>query len=119
MERLKTLLEKNGVSQYRLAKEIGAPVTTVNGWLHDKAKTPRDNYLNKLAEFFHVHPAWLRYGDEQYAPQKDDEILYLLNEAELLGVKDDCISYIKFKINEAMQKQKIAPSKKKIRKSAG
>ena len=79
MERLKGLLDRDNISQYRLAKVIGAPITTVNGWCKGKA-TPRDRYMNKLASFFNVHPAWLRYGDAQYAPTLASEAQMLAGE---------------------------------------
>ncbi len=100
MLRLTDLMKKNKISQYRLAKDLDAPISTVNSWLRNKAKSPRDFYLNQLAEYFKVHPAWLRYGDIKYAPRDEDEIHHLLLEAEQLGVKEDGIAYLRFRIQE-------------------
>ncbi len=81
MERLTTLMQQQGFNQYRLAKAIGAPLTTVNGWFAGKTKSPRDKYLTRLAELFHVHPAWLRYGSAEHAPEAKTGLHYLFNEA--------------------------------------
>ncbi len=77
LERLKEEMSKKNISQYQLAKLIGAKTNTVNNWFKGRAKCPRDNYLNKIAEIFHVHPAWLKYGDKEYALTLKDEIMQI------------------------------------------
>lgn len=82
MERLKEEMSKKNMSQYQLAKLIGAKTNTVNNWFKGRAKCPRDNYLNKIAEIFGVHPAWLKYGDREYAPTLKDEVMRIAEELE-------------------------------------
>ena len=80
--RLIDLMKKNNISQYRLAKDINAPISTVNSWFRGKAKCPRDNYLNKIAEVLGVHPAWLKYGDRDYAPTLKDEVMRIAEQMQ-------------------------------------
>ncbi len=60
-DRIKSIMEERKITQYKLAKAIGAPLTTVSGWFV-KGNEPRDNYMVKVAEFLGVSPAYLRYG---------------------------------------------------------
>ena len=85
MERLKKMMIERGITQYQLAKAIGAKTNTVNNWFTGLARCPRDNYLNKIASFFNVHPAWLRYGDSQYAPTLDSEAQMLAEDFARYG----------------------------------
>ena len=88
MERLKKIMDERGITQYKLAKAIGAKTSTVNNWFTGLAKCPRDNYLNKIASFFHVHPAWLRYGDKAYAPTFDDDVMAISEKLAAYGKRD-------------------------------
>ena len=63
-ERLRQILEVKGITQYKLAKAIGAPLTTVNGWFK-RGNEPRDTYMQKTAAFLGISPAYLRYGVDE------------------------------------------------------
>lgn len=102
MERLKHLMEREGItSQYELAKRTGINYKVLNHWFTKRANLPSEENINILSNYFHVNAAWLRYGDPQYAPKENDEIQNLLKEAERLGVKEEGISYLRFRIAEA------------------
>ena len=120
MERLKTLMAREGIkSQYALAKALGIGITVVNGWFTGKVIHPSDKHLNSLASFFHVLPAWLRYGEPQHAPT-------LSSEAQMLA--EDFARYGPEGIKKARQMleiffkgtgvEKRYPVQKKIRKTA-
>ena len=70
-KRLDSLRKEKGVSKYRLAKDIGVPVSTVRSWINSQIN-PREPNIEKLEKYFKVHPAWLRYGDEVYAKKPED-----------------------------------------------
>ena len=80
-------MNNTGKTQYRLAKDTGIPITTINGWFTGKTKCPRDKYLNIVAAYFKVSPAWLQYGDKAYAPTLHDKSLELAEKLERYIVK--------------------------------
>lgn len=121
MKRLGELLHQQGITQYRLAKEIKAPISTVNSWFRGKAKMPRDNYLEKIAAFLHVHPAWLRYGDSQHAPTIEAQTRMLAEEIAAYGPEAVQKARKMLKIwfeGDKSEKRYPIQSKKKRRKTA-
>lgn len=111
MERLKLLMEKEGIkSQYEFAKRIGVDYKVVNNWFTKRARIPREENLNKIAAYFHVHPAWLLYGDTQYAPTLNSEAMMLAEEITKYGagavVKTRQMLKIFFEDNKKAQKRK-------------
>lgn len=64
-ERIHKLIKEKGISKYRLAKDLDVPPSTVRSWINYNIN-PREPNIKKLEKYFGVHPAWLRYGDEQY-----------------------------------------------------
>ncbi len=75
LDRLKFLMQKENIqTQYEFAKRLGLQNKIVNNWFRRKALCPRDHYLRIIAEYFNVSMAWLRYGDEKYAPTLKDEV---------------------------------------------
>ncbi|MDE7306763.1 MAG: helix-turn-helix transcriptional regulator [Clostridia bacterium] len=58
VQRLNKLLKENGVTRYRLAKEIGVSKQAVLLWC-DGINEPKISYLKKLAEFFEVTADYL------------------------------------------------------------
>lgn len=65
-ERIHKLIKEKGISKYRLAKDLDVPPSTVRSWINYNIN-PREPNIKKLEKYFGVHPAWLRYGDEQYS----------------------------------------------------
>lgn len=47
--KLENVMKKQGVSSYRLAKEIGVKTSTITGWLN--GRTPQLGKLKKAADF--------------------------------------------------------------------
>ena len=74
-ERLNKLREEKGITKYKLAKDIDVPVSDVRSWINSNIN-PREHNIEKLAKYFGVHPAWLRYGEE-YAPELKDKSFLL------------------------------------------
>ena len=70
-KRLDSLRKEKGVSKYRLAKDIGVPVSTVRSWINSHIN-PREPNIEKLEKYFEIHPAWLRYGEEDYSKRLED-----------------------------------------------
>jgi transcriptional regulator with XRE-family HTH domain len=62
-ERLQYLMDKHGLTGYRLAKDLNKNNATVRNWLKQRAMAPREEGLQKVAKYFNVTPAWLRYGE--------------------------------------------------------
>lgn len=81
MERLIKIMRDTGTTQYQLAKALNARTSTVNGWFKGRA-VPRDKYLDKIAAYFNVSSAWLRYGDKAYAPTMHDDIIKIAETLE-------------------------------------
>ncbi len=57
-QRLKELINENGISMYRLAKDIGVNKQTVIFWC-DGMSEPKISMLKKLAEYFNVTADYL------------------------------------------------------------
>lgn len=60
--RLKALLEERKISMRELGRRLGTSHVTVGKWLSG-IQMPSDENLEALAEYFHVTPAFLRFGD--------------------------------------------------------
>jgi transcriptional regulator with XRE-family HTH domain len=46
------LMQKRGISSYKLAKEVGVHVSTITNW--KDGNSPKIEHLKKVAEFFDV-----------------------------------------------------------------
>lgn len=82
-ECLKKLMQRDRITNYRLAKEVGCSATTVANWIAGKDIMP--TYLQKVADFFNVTTDFLLTGEQkENAPaeaEADDEMAELLEEA--------------------------------------
>ena len=58
VERLNKLITENGITKYKLAKEIGVSKQAVLWW-SDGINEPKISYLKKLAVFFDVTADYL------------------------------------------------------------
>lgn len=76
--RLEMLLEKNSVSRYKLAKEIGCTVTTVTNWINGKS-IPSSDRLQMIAGYFGVSTDYLM-GSDDTDTAENDEMAELLEE---------------------------------------
>ena len=92
--RLTKLIKEKGISKYKLAKDLGVPPSTVRSWINYNI-SPREPNLEKLANYFQVHPAWLRYTDEAYAPKFQDRSLRLDSEIRQFTKEyPECLPYL-------------------------
>lgn len=73
-ERLNALMEKRGITNYRVAKDIGVTEGTLRAWRQRRSE-PKSKNLDKLAAYLNVHPAQLKFGDKERAPVLRKEIL--------------------------------------------
>lgn len=75
LRREKAALEERDIDHKAIAKAVGASVASVSRWESGEV-FPGDAYLKKLAEYYGVTRAWLRYeeGERDYGipnPSKD------------------------------------------------
>lgn len=71
------LLQRHGVTAYRVAKETGVTTATLTNWKNGKY-TPKQDKLQKIADFFGVSLQYLMTGEESTQPT-----------APTLSVKDE------------------------------
>lgn len=68
------LCEKAGVTPYRVCKETGITTATISNWKAGRY-TPKQDKLQKIAEYFGVTVEYLMTGEE-----KEDGAKYYLND---------------------------------------
>lgn len=68
------LLQKRGLTSYKVAKEAGVTQTALSNWKSGKS-TPTTKTLQKIADYFGVTIDYLMTGEE-----KDSESAYYLND---------------------------------------
>lgn len=64
MNNIKYLLKKKGVLQKEFALDIGVSQPTVSDWIKNK-KDPRDENIQKIAEYFGVTPKEIKSNNIQ------------------------------------------------------
>ena len=84
-ERFNALLEENGISPLRLAKEIGVPKSIVYEWKNGIREPSADN-LKKLSSYFGLSVSSVLGIDEP--DKKEQEVLMLLRQTRSLSEKD-------------------------------
>ncbi len=84
-ERFNALLEENGISPLRLAKEIGVPKSIVYEWKNGIREPSADN-LKKLSSYFGLSVSSVLGIDEP--DEKEQEVLMLLRQTRSLSEKD-------------------------------
>lgn len=95
---LEMLMERDGFSKYRLAKELGIHQTSIANWMSGTA-CPRHNTLKAVADKFEVSIEYLVGSDPE---AKADYILYeikCLQEEQAAAKTDDEIETIDSRIN--------------------
>ena len=106
--RLNKLIKEKGITKYRLAKDLKVPPSTVRSWINYNIN-PREPNLEKLAKYFEVHPAWLRYKDEEFSPQLKDESLRTTNKIKQFAKEyPDCLPYLEEVIESFITEYKKA-----------
>ncbi len=66
-QRLEHLMQRDGITKYRISKTVGCSATTVANWLSGTA--PTGEYLQKLSEMFGVSVDYLLGNEEKPAPE--------------------------------------------------
>lgn len=67
------LLSKYGVTAYRVAKETGITTATLTNWKQGKY-TPKQDKLQKIADYFGVSLEYLMTGKEDVVKEKAPEL---------------------------------------------
>lgn len=62
-QRIIDLIQKRGLNQHSVAKALGIPYTTLNGW-RDENRNPSCNYIIPVCEYLGVTPQYLLTGEE-------------------------------------------------------
>lgn len=67
------LLQKHGITAYKVAKETGIATSTLSDWKKGRS-TPKQDKLQKIADYFGVTLAYL-LGTESHETNKSDSAL--------------------------------------------
>ena len=67
------LLSKYGVTAYKVAKETGITTATLSNWKQGKY-TPKQDKLQKIADYFGVSLEYLMTGKEEVVKEKAPEL---------------------------------------------
>lgn len=73
-ERLDSLLDQRGITNYRLAKDTGISDGAIRSWRKGRVKSPNGAMLHKIADYLHVNPQWLLEGKVDAAPSYRDRV---------------------------------------------
>lgn len=68
------LLQKYGVSAYRVSKDLGIAQSVLSSWKNG-VSTPKQDKMQKIADYFNVSVDYLMTGEE-----KEDKKKYYLND---------------------------------------
>lgn len=80
-EKLKMLMQRKGITNYRLAKDIGCSATTVGYWLQEKS-APTAEYIQAIAGYFGVSTDYLMGADDTDSQERyeQQEVADMLDE---------------------------------------
>lgn len=88
------LLQRNGISAYRVAKEAGVTQTALSNWKNGR-NTPSAPTLQKIADYFGVSIDYLMTGKEDFVekepqlkPKDERDIKNILDNTEQLLKQD-------------------------------
>lgn len=87
------LLQKNGVTPYKVAKEAGVTQTALSNWKSGRS-TPTTKTLQKIADYFGVTIDYLMNGEDdaekklQLKPRDEKDIKEILSSTEQLLKQD-------------------------------
>ena len=110
-ERLNKLIKEKGITKYKLAIDLDMPPSAVRNWINYNIN-PREHTIEKLAKYFGVHPAWLRYGEEEYSPELKERALGICNEIkQFVEEYPECLPSLEKVIEIFMNEHKKAFAK--------
>lgn len=94
-EHFEKLLEKNGVSAYRVAKETGVTQSTLSDWKRGRS-TPKTENMKKIADYFGVSLEYLMTGKELTpTPQPPEPELTARDERDIARDLDNIMTKIR------------------------
>ena len=67
-EIFRQLLQKHGITPYRLCKDIGLSQNSITNWKTGKSQ-PKSETMKKIADYFGVSMNYLMTGSEEEAPK--------------------------------------------------
>ncbi|MDD3570283.1 MAG: helix-turn-helix transcriptional regulator [Lachnospiraceae bacterium] len=124
------LLQKYGLTPYKVSKEIGVSQSTLSDWKLGKI-TPKTDTLKKIADYFGVTVDYLVIGsepkkifdpkltpkDERDIIKKVDDILSQLNSGEALmfdgaPMNDETMELLRASLENSVKMAKITAKKK-------
>lgn len=73
------LLQKNGVTAYKVSKETGVTQSTLSDWKRGRS-TPKTENMKKIADYFNVSVEYLMTGNEAEKYYLDEETAKLAQE---------------------------------------
>lgn len=83
---LRFLMEKNGLSNSKLARELGVHTSTVSNWLD--GKTVRAENLSAICEYFNCSMDFLAGMEKEKTPSKAGEGLLGVPDQETLEIME-------------------------------
>lgn len=87
-ENFEQLLQKNGITSYKVSKETGVTQTALSNWKSGRS-TPTTKTLQKLADYFGVTIDYLLAGNENIADNKE------LSKKDMRDISNDIESIMK------------------------
>ena len=103
-ERFEQLLQKHGVTSYKVSKETGVTQTTLSNWKSGRS-TPNAKNLQKIADYFGVSLGYLM-GTEEEEPNAVD------TEKNLIVLDDDALELLEELKTRPEMKMLFSVSKK-------
>ena len=108
------LCKMRGITAYQVAKETGVSTATLSSWKNGRY-TPKDDKLQKLADYLGISVQYLRTGKEaqefnnEYEFRKTKAIIFAEHMAPGLGFIID--AYLKFDIRDREDMTALARTK--------
>ena len=87
-ENFEQLLQKNGITSYKVSKETGVTQTALSNWKSGRS-TPTTKTLQKLADYFGVTIDYLLAGNENTTDNKE------LSKKDMRDISNDIESIMK------------------------
>lgn len=76
-QRFDVLKAREGLTQEKLAEELGVTQGTIGHWLNARRAPDTLAMYEQLAKALNVHPAWLLYGIDQAMTEESFEFVQL------------------------------------------
>ena len=104
-ERLKHLLERNGLTSYQLCKKVNLNQSTISRILNKNSK-PNASNLEVICNYFNVSEEWLLTGNEKESTNKGVKSTFELEIERIVAAK--------LQENEKILKAELQENKKEL-----